>query len=104
MPPFSRAGNLLFSGLSLQRSIFDQSFALSSADRTATLRLCSVPPPYGTTGSEVPLIINIGTGREGKQIIVFGMSAPTAAAAATRSLRPQPALKLISPPSDSPTT
>src|SRR5207245_9632956 len=52
---------------------------------TFTSRLCSVPPPYGTTGSDVPLIITTGTGRVGKQIIVFGMAAPTGAIAAMPS-------------------
>src|SRR5271169_2939637 len=103
MPPLALGGNLLFSGFSAQRSIFAHALALSSTEIVARLRLCSVPPPYGTTGSDVPLIITSGTGREGRQIIVFGIAAPTAAIAAIRSLRAHPTRRLIKPPSDRPT-
>jgi len=39
-----------------QRSILAQALALSSAETIGSSRLCSVPPPWGTTGSDVPLI------------------------------------------------
>src|ERR1700730_13521140 len=102
MPPFPRPDNLLFSGFSSQRSIFAQALALSSTETVARLKLCSVPPPYGTTGSEVPLIMTRGTERGGRQIIVFGIAAPTAAIAAIRSPKAHPRRKLMNPPSDRP--
>src|ERR1035441_3446694 len=103
MPPFALGEILLFSGFSSQRSIFAQALALSSTESVARLRLCSVPPPYETTGSEVPLIITAGSGRVGRQIIVFGIAAPTAAIAGIRSPNAQPTRMLMKPPSESPT-
>src|ERR1700733_2196173 len=100
--PFACAGNLLFSGFSSQRSIFAHDFALSSADRVERLMLCSVPPPYGTTGSDVPFTITQGTRRVGEQLMVLGIAAPTVPPAAMRSLIAHPTRRLIKPPSDSP--
>src|ERR1019366_1031662 len=104
MPPFSCAFNLVWVGFSAQRSIFAHAFALSSTETTGSLRLCSVPPPYGTTGSDVPLIITTDTGRVGKQTIVFGMAAPTGAIAAIRSAIAHPTFIAMNPPHDSPVT
>src|SRR5579863_6528237 len=96
------SGNLAWAGFSPQWSILAQVLTLSSADKVATLRLCSVPPLYGTTGSDVPSIITSATGRDGRQIIVFGVVAPIVATAAMRSLKAQATRWLMNPPSDKP--
>ena len=50
----------------------------------------------------VPAMNSAGTGREGRQIMVFGIDAAMLATAAMRSLSAHPSRRLMNPPSDNP--